>query len=478
MAEIMLFGPVGWSPMEDGITAERVAAQLDEAGGEEITLRVHSPGGDVYDGIAIMNLLRAYPGQVVAILEGICASAASFIVAGGADHVVARPHAEIMVHNAWTGGAGNGTDLRKMADDLDRITNSMANIYAEATGRSVEEWLDMMEQETWFTAAEALEVGLVDVVEDARQPVGVAAQVRPQVFATYREKFKYAGRAAAPAPIVAHDGQKGGPSMGALENLAQELGVAPTVLKTKLRDVFAMEITVTSTVDVSYPETVQVVPTGRVTADVVGEVPPGLTFTIGETPEGWVAEVGETTGTVTITAPAGVEPGAEVMIPVNVTPEGGEPVEIPLIVTVKAAAEDPAEVTAPETPAGEPGVPGETVAVPVAFYKELISAYNLNKAEIAARREKDLEDEARGWLERGKFVAAMLPQAIQAIKADPETARRTWGALPDGAIPRGEVGYDRSETKTPQDSLDGLSKEEKVKALIEKANQNRNSKAK
>lgn len=201
MNQILIYEEIGpW-----GVTAKQVVEQVSALDGvEPVTVRVNSPGGDVYEGLAIMNALRGYAGEVTGIVEGLAASAASFIVAGGCSRVIARPSAELMVHDAWAWPDGDAAELRKVADDLDRMSDKLAGIYAEKAGGDPAMWRDTMRAETWYTAEEALAAGLVDAVEDARQAADLvtASASRSRVFAQARSKFKYRGRASAPPPTI------------------------------------------------------------------------------------------------------------------------------------------------------------------------------------------------------------------------------------------------------------------------------------
>ena len=134
--------------------------------------------------------------------------------------------------------------------------------------------------------------------------------------------------------------------MSFLNELAQKMGKTEEQVLAALGRVMNEEVTVTSTVEVSYPEGTTVVPTGKATVEPTGDLPPGLVFAVGEVPEGWSAEVDETTGVLTVTAPAGAEPDAEVTVPVTVSGEG-DPVELQVVIAVKAAADE-------EAPAGDP----------------------------------------------------------------------------------------------------------------------------
>ena len=148
-----------------GLSAEELADAVDALPSEvsEIRLLINSPGGDVFDGLAMMNILRAHPARVVAVVQGLAASAASFI-AVGADELVMNPGAMLMIHDASTGVYGWADDLREVADLLDKISDNIAGIYASKAGGTVTDWRDQMRSEAWYTADEAITAKLADSV--------------------------------------------------------------------------------------------------------------------------------------------------------------------------------------------------------------------------------------------------------------------------------------------------------------------------
>ena len=113
-------------------------------------------------------------------------------IAQGAEKVVMAPKATMMIHDGWTAAQGNSADMRKLADLLDRTSNNIASVYADRAGGSVEFWRDRMRDETWYSAQEALDAGLVDEVEGLSRSGGS--------FDT--SMFNHAGRDTAPAPVL------------------------------------------------------------------------------------------------------------------------------------------------------------------------------------------------------------------------------------------------------------------------------------
>jgi ATP-dependent protease ClpP protease subunit len=180
-----------------GISAKEFNTALNELGDvSQINLHVNSPGGECYEGIAILNALRRHPANVTAVVDGIAASAASFI-ACGADEVVMARNSEMMIHDAWGIALGPAADMRSMADQLDKISNNIASVYAAKSAGSVETWREFMLAETWYSDAEAVAAGLADRIEGAEDDALDPGEIENAFDLTV---FKNAGRTAAPAP--------------------------------------------------------------------------------------------------------------------------------------------------------------------------------------------------------------------------------------------------------------------------------------
>lgn len=146
----------------EGWTATRVAGLLRYIGADQdITVNINSPGGDMFEGLAIYNLLRDHKGTVTTRVLGVAASAASVIAAGGDKIEIARA-GFFMIHNAWIMVAGNRNDLRSYADYLEPFDKAMADIYAARTGKSIEEMSALMDAESWIGGSEAIDIGLAD----------------------------------------------------------------------------------------------------------------------------------------------------------------------------------------------------------------------------------------------------------------------------------------------------------------------------
>ena len=169
--QIDIYGDIGDSWWSDSVSAKQLLDAISAAKGKPITLCINSGGGSVFDAFAMMSALKAHDAKVTARVDGVAASAASFILAA-ADEVVMSSVAWIMIHDATVYEYGRAEDLRKTADWMDRVNDQLAGIYAKRCRRTKDEFADAMHETTWYTADEALEIGLVDSVSEV---VAIAA---------------------------------------------------------------------------------------------------------------------------------------------------------------------------------------------------------------------------------------------------------------------------------------------------------------
>lgn len=154
-----------------GVSAETVVKQLASMSGP-VTLRINSPGGDVFAARAVVAAMNAHEGEITAYVDGYAASAASVITAA-ADKVVMAQGAFLMIHKAWTLTVGNADDHMDTAALLEKIDGTIADSYAARSGKSAAHYADLMAAETWFTAQEAVAEGLADEIAD--KPVKASA---------------------------------------------------------------------------------------------------------------------------------------------------------------------------------------------------------------------------------------------------------------------------------------------------------------
>ena len=151
---------------------------------KSINLHINSPGGSVFEGIAIYNMLKQNSARINVYIDGLAASIASVIAMSG-DAIFMPSNSMMMVHNPWVMAIGNASELRKQADDLDQITKSSVQTYLAKAGDKLDEktLTQLMDDETWLTAQEAVDYGLADEVMEPNKAV---ASINKQFVSRYR----------------------------------------------------------------------------------------------------------------------------------------------------------------------------------------------------------------------------------------------------------------------------------------------------
>jgi ATP-dependent protease ClpP protease subunit len=170
-AEVFLYGYIGDDYYEEDVTAASFTKALRGITAPAIDLRVNSPGGAVFDGIAIYTALLEHPATVDVYVDGVAASAASFVSMAG-DTIAMQKPAKMMIHDASGIVLGNAADMQAMADLLDELSDTIAGIYADRAGGLTATWRDAMKAETWYSAAAAVEAGLADRVANDTTETG------------------------------------------------------------------------------------------------------------------------------------------------------------------------------------------------------------------------------------------------------------------------------------------------------------------
>ena len=200
-ADLLLYGEIASSTWwGDEITPKQFADDLAALGDvSTIHLRINSPGGDVFAASAIYNLLKAHKAKVVTHVDGLAASAASVIAIAG-DEVIMPGNAMMMVHNPWTYMAGDARDMRKMADTLDTVRDTIIASYQAKTGMERQALINLMNSETWLTAEQAKEYGFADTVAE---PVKVAASVWPGRFKVNNQDMDFSAMKVWPGALLA-----------------------------------------------------------------------------------------------------------------------------------------------------------------------------------------------------------------------------------------------------------------------------------
>ncbi|MBX7453403.1 Clp protease ClpP [Mycolicibacterium sp. 3033] len=172
MAELRIYDSIGYG----GVTAAAVADQLDEmAGATRLDVRINSPGGSVFDGIAIHNAIARHPARTTIYIDALAGSAASFVAMAG-DEIVINRYAKMMIHDASGITIGNAADMGAAMRTLDMLSQTIAEVYADRAGKTAEHWRRTMLAETWYSAEDAVAAGLADRVElDGRKASGPSA---------------------------------------------------------------------------------------------------------------------------------------------------------------------------------------------------------------------------------------------------------------------------------------------------------------
>ena len=158
---ISIFDVVGRDYWDEGVTAKRISGALRSMNGADVTVNINSPGGDMFEGLAIYNLLREYEGHVTVKVLGIAASAASIIAMAGDDIQIGRG-AFLMIHNCWLYAMGNRHDFAELAQSLEPFDTAMADIYAARSGLDIAAVQKLMDAESYIGGSDAVAKGLAD----------------------------------------------------------------------------------------------------------------------------------------------------------------------------------------------------------------------------------------------------------------------------------------------------------------------------
>lgn len=188
-------------------SAKSFKQELDNLGDiKTLNVFINSPGGDVFEGVAIYNMLKRHKAHVNVHVDGLAASIAS-VIAMAADTIYMPSNAMMMIHNAWMFTAGDSNALREAADMLDKVNTSIRQSYLDKAGDAIteEDLTTLMDKESWLTAQECYDYGLCDVVGEAKQ---IAACTSKELFAKYRNVPDTFAKASKDVPKNTEDEQK------------------------------------------------------------------------------------------------------------------------------------------------------------------------------------------------------------------------------------------------------------------------------
>ncbi|WP_033756078.1 head maturation protease, ClpP-related, partial [Pantoea sp. NGS-ED-1003] len=229
---ISVFDVIGADWYGDGVTASRIAAALRSIGGADVTVNINSPGGDMFEGLAIYNLLREYEGKVTVKVLGLAASAASIIAMAG-DEVQIGRGAFLMIHNCWVYAMGNRHDLQQIAADMVPFDKAMNDIYGARTGLDAATIDAMMNAETYIGGSDAVEKGFADrllaadEISDGDDSPAAALRKLDAMLAktdaprSERRKLLKALTGGKPGAAATHEGMPGATDEINPENMAQ-----------------------------------------------------------------------------------------------------------------------------------------------------------------------------------------------------------------------------------------------------------------
>lgn len=164
-ADIVIYGDItSWPWLESDVSAYNLSKQIEALDVDVINVGINSYGGEVSEGLAIYNALRRHRAKVRTRCDGFACSAASVVFAAGDERVMSDASL-LMIHNAWVSATGNAEDLRKQADDLEKINDASVTAYMAVVSIEEEELRALMDGETWLSPEEAVEIGLATSIE-------------------------------------------------------------------------------------------------------------------------------------------------------------------------------------------------------------------------------------------------------------------------------------------------------------------------
>ena len=402
-----LYGDVGID-----ITAGDVNAELRNSDDTELVVHLSSPGGDVYEGLAIMNAIRASQKKTTTVVEGIAASIASVIAVGSGGRVVMRPSAEMMIHHAWGGFSGNHTELTKAAETLERISRSLADIYADKSGGDADSWLLAMDAETWYTAEEAVLAGLADAVEDGKVKMLETSALMSGVLAKYEKR-----KDAKDAKDV---------SMDFIKEIAARLGISEDA------DASTVVAALDEVLNEQAENNVEVVTKND--NDVVEDV---------------VEDGEDTNGNNVVDEDTNNADSSSLDSVDDSDTKDDEDVED----LEKEVEEDSSD--------SDDSVSFETVTLDKETYDELAAAAKLGWDALEDKKNQELESTVDSWIADGRVSASRRDSLVAAIKKDTDSTIAIFSQIPKGTIPRNEIGYGEEITEedtheTPNKGFMGL----------------------
>ena len=222
-AELYLYGTIRkaywWEDEDACINANRVKNALADLKGKDLNIHINSGGGDIFESIAICNLLKQHGGHITIIVDALAASGAS-VICNGADKVIMLSNSMMMIHKAWTYTEGNADDLRKVANDLDKMDNAVLASYKSRFVGTEEELKALIKESSWFTAEECKSLGFCDEILDEEQDQEEEPQenIKNSILNKYMNKVNEPQKPKQEAQVVENKNKQ------AIQNLFKKLG--------------------------------------------------------------------------------------------------------------------------------------------------------------------------------------------------------------------------------------------------------------
>lgn len=180
--DIQIYGDItSWDWFEGDISSYTLSKQIEGLDCDKINVYINSYGGEVAEGLAIYNQLKRHKATVKTVCDGFACSAASVVFMAGDERVMSTASL-LMIHNAWSWTSGNANELRKQADDLDKITQASVNAYMQEVNITEEELKQMLDDETWITPQEALEMGFSTAIVNEKEAEEVSQSVKKSLM--------------------------------------------------------------------------------------------------------------------------------------------------------------------------------------------------------------------------------------------------------------------------------------------------------
>ena len=180
--DIQIYGDItSWDWFEGDISSYTLSKQIEGLECDVINVYINSYGGEVAEGLAIYNQLKRHKAKVKTVCDGFACSAASVVFMAGDERIMSTASL-LMIHNAWTWASGNSKELRKQADDLDKITQASINAYMQEVNITEDELKQMLDDETWITPQEALEKGFITTIVNEKDAEEVSQSVKKSLM--------------------------------------------------------------------------------------------------------------------------------------------------------------------------------------------------------------------------------------------------------------------------------------------------------